>query len=177
VTSTLAQVATCPPPQRFREKQVLNIAHFCAAHCISTTIILLGATARFDLWYRLMQIFLYYCPWMEYQSVAGSWTTRNVTLICGHISMLPRMIRTFHMSIRVVRDRVTVWPCLFLSSVTRLRAGRPEFDSRHGLGFFPPRHRVQTGSGAHPVSYSMGKEGSFHGGKAAGVWIRPLTSI
>jgi hypothetical protein len=27
---------------------------------------------------------------------------------------------------------------------------------------------VQTGSGAHPVSYTMGSGGSFPGGKAAG---------
>jgi hypothetical protein len=29
------------------------------------------------------------------------------------------------------------------------------------------RHRVQTGSGAHPASYPMGTRGSFPGGKAA----------
>jgi len=31
------------------------------------------------------------------------------------------------------------------------------------------RHRVQIGSGANPASYQMGTEGSYHGGKAAGV--------
>jgi hypothetical protein len=34
-------------------------------------------------------------------------------------------------------------------------------------GNFSLRHYVQTGSGAHPASYPMGTEGSFHGGKAA----------
>jgi len=35
VTSTLAQVATCPQTQRFRkEKQVVTIARFCATLCI-----------------------------------------------------------------------------------------------------------------------------------------------
>jgi hypothetical protein len=29
-------------------------------------------------------------------------------------------------------------------------------------------HVVQTGSGAHPASYTMGTGGSFSGGKAAG---------
>jgi hypothetical protein len=38
-------------------------------------------------------------------------------------------------------------------------------------------HRVQTGSGAHSASYPMGTRGSFPGGKAAGSWSWPLTSI
>jgi hypothetical protein len=29
-------------------------------------------------------------------------------------------------------------------------------------------HRVQTGTGAHPLSYKMGTRGSFSGDKAAG---------
>jgi hypothetical protein len=36
-----------------------------------------------------------------------------------------------------------------------------------GEGNFSLRHRVQTGSGAHPASYPMGTGGSFPGGKAA----------
>jgi len=36
-----------------------------------------------------------------------------------------------------------------------------------GAGEFS-HHRVQTGSGAQPASYSMGNSGSFPGGKAAG---------
>jgi len=32
------------------------------------------------------------------------------------------------------------------------------------------RHSVQTGSGAHPVSYPMGTGGSFPGVRAAGAW-------
>jgi len=36
---------------------------------------------------------------------------------------------------------------------------------------------IQNGSGAHPSSCTMGTEGSFPGGKAAGAWIWPLTSI
>jgi hypothetical protein len=45
-----------------------------------------------------------------------------------------------------------------------------------GAGNFSLR-RVQNGSGAHPVSYPMGTRGSFPGGKAAGAWSSPLTSI
>jgi hypothetical protein len=37
-----------------------------------------------------------------------------------------------------------------------------------GDGNFSLHHRVQNGSGAHPVSYPMGTRGSFPGGKAAG---------
>jgi hypothetical protein len=37
-----------------------------------------------------------------------------------------------------------------------------------GAGNCSLRHRVQTGSGAHPVSYPVGTGGSFPGGKAAG---------
>jgi hypothetical protein len=37
---------------------------------------------------------------------------------------------------------------------------------------FPLRHRVQTGSGAHPASYSMGTRGSF-----PGAWSWPFTSM
>jgi len=70
----------------------------------------------------------------------------------------------------------SLYHCTLWSSsvniVTRLKAGRPGLDSLQGLGFFSVRHRVQTGSGAHPTSYPMG-----NGGKEAGAWSWPLTSI
>jgi hypothetical protein len=53
-----------------------------------------------------------------------------------------------------------------VSTVTRLRAGWPRFDSRKGQETF--RRRVQTVSGAHPASYPMGIRCSFPEGKAAG---------
>jgi hypothetical protein len=43
-------------------------------------------------------------------------------------------------------------------------------------GNFSLHHRVQNGSGAHPVSYPMDTRESFRGVKAAGVWSWPLTS-
>jgi hypothetical protein len=46
-----------------------------------------------------------------------------------------------------------------------------------GAGNFSLNHRVQNGSGAHPASYPMGTRSSFPGGKAAGAWSWPLTSI
>jgi hypothetical protein len=42
-----------------------------------------------------------------------------------------------------------------VSIATGLRTGRREFDSQQGQGF-SLRHRVQTGSEAHPASYKMG---------------------
>jgi len=39
-----------------------------------------------------------------------------------------------------------------MSTVTRLRAGRPRFDSRQVQGSFSLRHRVQTGFGANSYS-------------------------
>jgi hypothetical protein len=46
-----------------------------------------------------------------------------------------------------------------------------------GPGNFSLHHRVQNGFGAHPASYPLGTRGSFPGGKAAGAWSWPLTSI
>jgi hypothetical protein len=46
------------------------------------------------------------------------------------------------------------------------RGSRVRFPA--GAGNFSFHHHVQTGSGAHPASYSMDNRGSFHGGKAAG---------
>jgi hypothetical protein len=37
-----------------------------------------------------------------------------------------------------------------------------------GVGNFSLHHHDQTGSGAHPASYSMGARGCFPGDKAAG---------
>jgi len=44
-------------------------------------------------------------------------------------------------------------------------------------GFFSLRHRARTCSGAYPASYPMGTEGHYTGGKAAGAWSWPLSSI
>jgi hypothetical protein len=52
--------------------------------------------------------------------------------------------------------------------VTRLRSERPGFDSRQGQGYFSLRHRIQTGSGAHPVSYPVGTRNYFRGVKLPG---------
>jgi hypothetical protein len=46
-----------------------------------------------------------------------------------------------------------------------------------GAENFSLSHRVQDDSGAHPASYPMSTRGSFPGGKAAGSWSGPLTSI
>jgi hypothetical protein len=46
-----------------------------------------------------------------------------------------------------------------------------------GAGNFSLHHRVQNGSGGHPFSYLVGTRGPFPGGKVAGTWSWPLTSI
>jgi len=51
------------------------------------------------------------------------------------------------------------------------------FRVSRGAGNFSLHHCVQTGSRAHPASYSMGARGSFHGDKEARAWSWPLTSI
>jgi hypothetical protein len=45
------------------------------------------------------------------------------------------------------------------------------------LGIFLFTTASRTTLGAHPVSYPMGTRGSFPGGKAAGAWSWPHTSI
>jgi hypothetical protein len=55
------------------------------------------------------------------------------------------------------------------------RGSRVRFPA--GAGNFSLHHSVQNGSGAHPASYPMGTGVSFPGGKAAGAWSWPLTSI
>jgi hypothetical protein len=58
-----------------------------------------------------------------------------------------------------------------------LRAGWSRVRVPAGVGNFSFHHRVQTGCVVHPASYPMGARGSFSGGKAAGGWSWPLTSI
>jgi hypothetical protein len=55
------------------------------------------------------------------------------------------------------------------------RVSRVRFQA--GTGNFSVHHHDQNGSGAHSASYPVGTRGSFPGGKAAGEWSRPLTSI
>jgi hypothetical protein len=55
------------------------------------------------------------------------------------------------------------------------RGSRVRFPA--GVGNFSLHHRVHNVSGVHPASYPMGTRGSFPGGKAAGAWSWPLTSI
>jgi hypothetical protein len=60
-----------------------------------------------------------------------------------------------------------------------LRAGRSGSRVRFpaGAGNLSLHHRVQNGSGAHPASYPMVTRDSFRGGKEAGAWSWPITSI
>jgi hypothetical protein len=56
--------------------------------------------------------------------------------------------------------------CISLGYGLDDRGSRVPFPA--GAGNFSLHHRVHNGSGAHPVSYSVGTRGSFPGGKAAG---------
>jgi hypothetical protein len=58
-----------------------------------------------------------------------------------------------------------------------LRTGWSGVRVAGGAGNFSLHRSVQTGSGAHPASYSMGIRGSFPGGKVIEAWSWPLTSI
>jgi len=57
----------------------------------------------------------------------------------------------------------------------RLRAGRPGFDSRQEQ--WKDLCLFAAVSGAHPTFYLVSTSGTFSGGKAAGAWSWPLTSI
>jgi hypothetical protein len=46
-----------------------------------------------------------------------------------------------------------------------------------GAGNFSIHHRVQTGSGVHPVSYPLGTWSLFHRAKAAEAWSSPLIHL
>lgn len=61
--------------------------------------------------------------------------------------------------------------------VTRLQAGRSGVRLPAGETNFYLLENSHTGSGAHPVCYSMGTRGSFPGNKAAVAWSWPLTTI
>jgi hypothetical protein len=74
--------------------------------------------------------------------------------------------------------QTTLAQCISLRSILILsvnRGSRVRFPA--GAGNFSLHHRIQNGSGAHRGSYPMGTRVSFHGGKAAGAWSWPLTSI
>jgi len=60
---------------------------------------------------------------------------------------------------------------------TRIRKGRPGFDSRKEKWWDSHRQRVQTDSWVQPACYSMGARGYFSGSKAAGTWSWPLTFL
>jgi hypothetical protein len=51
-----------------------------------------------------------------------------------------------------------------------LRTGWSEIQVPAEVRNFSLHHRVQTDSGVHPASYTMGTGGSFPAGEAAGAW-------
>jgi len=80
---------------------------------------------------------------------------RMAHIICNHA------VYHFHFT------RANTW----VGTDTVLRAGRSGFNSRHGQWWeLFLRHRVQTGSEAHPASYAMGTGALTPRGKSAGAW-------
>jgi len=55
--------------------------------------------------------------------------------------------------------------------------GQGSILSRVREGFFSVRYRIQTGSGAYPLSYPMGTGSTFPRSKATGAWRWPFTYI
>jgi len=53
---------------------------------------------------------------------------------------------------------------------------RVQFTMAAVMGFFSPRHRIRTGSGAHPASYTFGTGGYYLGDKTTGAWMWSLSS-
>jgi hypothetical protein len=72
------------------------------------------------------------------------------------------------MAWRLIKHRI----CLGNVAIIALGYGLDDRGSRvrfpAGAGNFSLHHRVQNGSGAHPVSYLIDTMGSFPGGRAAG---------
>jgi len=62
-------------------------------------------------------------------------------------------------------------------SVQWLGYGLDDWDSVSSRGWVFFHHSIQSGPGAHQASFTMGSGGSFPGGKAAGAWSWPPTSV
>jgi hypothetical protein len=87
------------------------------------------------------------------------------TLVCSPLNHLTRLIaRENFIIVTILLDRINLDPVYLY---IRWKIGVLVFDS-WGAGNFSLLHRVQNGSGAHPVSYPMGTRGSFPGGKMVG---------
>jgi hypothetical protein len=73
---------------------------------------------------------------------------------------------------------ITSWAGWIAQSVQWLSNGLDGRGSTPGMGRDSSlHHRVQTGSGAYPASYTIVTVVSLCGGKAAGAWNWPLTSM
>jgi hypothetical protein len=78
---------------------------------------------------------------------------------------------------RWVQDNQGCIYFVFFLSYVCTRISYPCFSSHEGKVIFSLFHSVETGSGAHLVSYPIGTGGSFPVGTAARTWSRPLTFI
>jgi hypothetical protein len=113
----------------------------------------------------------------------------DTTYMCAHshnLGYTPFFFPSFFPFCNFYIPYQTLCLCFFLSSVimvpgtqwysARLQAGWWGVWVPAGTGKFSLHHHIQTGSGAHTASYTVGIRGSFPGGKASGSWSWPLLS-
>jgi hypothetical protein len=115
--------------------------------------------------------------WMGPQRVLKWWQSVSKTLL--HCGILSEHVNINTLSWKVKTSQSWVISPLFFTVHKKVnvdyRCSRVRFPA--GAGNFALPHRVQNGSGTHPASYPMCTRGSYPGGKAAGAWSWPLTSI
>jgi hypothetical protein len=140
-----------------------------------------GASIKFAQWVRPYawklrttgRIFMKSHIWQHYEKLSNCFYCHF-----DRICLITTLHEDLHALLRICRylsDRKILWTKAADKNETRilgalitrqyshgLQAGRPGFDSRKGQEIL--LHSVQTDSGAHPASYSMGTEGSFPGG-------------
>jgi hypothetical protein len=83
----------------------------------------------------------------------------------------------FHLITHNIKRRVQIMKFIMQFYDSHELDKRCSIPGRGKDGVFLLRHCVQTGIGAHPASYPMGTTGSHPGGKVAGEWSWPLTTI
>jgi hypothetical protein len=123
--------------------------------------------------------------------VIGIITTRVLPLSKHRCSRNINKASRYCVSMDVINSRVKLTTHLHLVPTLRIRGAilllpdtpswrRPYLNRGNvfmAWYLFKLRDYFQTGSGTHQASYPMSTRGSFPGGKAAGAWNWPLTSI
>jgi hypothetical protein len=100
-------------------------------------------------------------------------------ILTYHSWSISYIVRTY---VTTALDKASLKPSEFSNLINRFLSAYETYWTTRVR--FPERtmdcslfHSAQIGSGAHPICYPMGAEGSLHWGKAAGGLSWPLTSI